>query len=330
MSSPLRGVESTKLIAEGGNGSVYKVAYRDGASGILKIPKGSKKDNLMYEYLVGSKLNHYRHVFPQFIETKHVFYYDRGLGDPPDLRLLRNLTPHDPAQGCRTAGHQALLIKEVNGPSLRTMLRDERFLEEDLFGVLFQIYFTLHRLKHEFTHYDLHAENVLLDNPVGGKPMLFRYTTFNPPIEFACHYVAKIIDYGRAFVTGVDLSGLSSPSCNTPECAPEGRECGYKFYHINEFQDFSKANVSQDLRLLVGLPGMWADFSRKVRFGYHVPEKKIRFTTEEHVKGQWPQKIVNVSDAFRALCMLLPPKTKEKIYAVFEISGRDEYKFNPV
>jgi len=322
---PLRGVGATKLISEGGNGSVFKVTFQDGESGILKIPKGSSKDNLMYEYLAGMKLNTLRHVFPQFIETKHVFYYDKSLGHPPDLTRLRDLAPHIPSQGCRTAGHQALLIKEVHGPSLKSKLRDPQFLAEDLAGVLFQIYYTLDTLKHKFTHYDLHAANVLLDNPAGGKPMLFRYTAFHPPVEFVCRFVPKIIDYGRAFVQGIDLSGLASPSCNTPECAPEGRHCGFTYYH-HEFQDVTKANVSQDLRLLVGLSGPWADLSRMIQFGFHVPEKKVKFTTEEQPVGQWPHRIVNVTDALAAVRARLPSK-KNGFAAVFEINGSTEYTY---
>ena len=326
--SPLRGVGSTKLLSEGGNGAVFKVTFQDGESGILKIPKGVSKDNLMYEYLAGMKLNHLRHIFPQFIETKHVFYYNDSIGHPPDLARLRNLTPHNPSQGCRTAGHQALLIKEVNGPSLKSKLSDPGFLANDLAGVLFQIYYTLDTLKHEFTHYDLHASNVLLDNPAGGKPMLFRYTAFQPPIEFTCRYVAKIIDYGRAFVKGIDLSELASPSCNTSECAPEGRHCGFTYYH-HEFQDVTKPNVSQDLRLLVGLPGPWASLSQKTRFGYHVPERKVRFTTEEQPVGQWPLRIVNVTDALAAVRARLPQK-KMDYAAIFDINGKTEYSYKPM
>jgi serine/threonine protein kinase len=324
MSSPLRGVASTKLLSSGGNGAVYKATFSDGATGILKIPKGVSKDNLMYEYLAGSKLNQLRHIFPQFIETKHIFYYEQSLGNPPDLHRLRNLSPHTPSEGCRTAGHQALLIKEVNGPSLKSKLRDEHFLVNDLAAVLFQIYYTLDALKHDFTHFDLHSENVLLDNPVG-KPMLFRYIAFNPPIEFISNFMPKIIDYGRAFVKGIDLSGLSSPSCNTTECAPEGRHCGFTYYH-HEFQDVTKPNVSQDLRLLVNLPGKWAEFSKHVRFGYNVPPHKVRFTTQEQKVGEWPKRIVNVTDALSALKHLVS-LTKKPYGAIVEISGNGEYKF---
>ena len=297
----IRIAPSAKLISEGGNGSVYKIAFGDGQTGILKIPKGISKDNLMYEYMAGIKLNELRHVFPQFIETKHVYHFNESLGTPPNLNRLLDLSPHDPAHGCMTAGHQALLIKEVSGPSLKSKLTDAEFVKNDLAGVLYQIYYTLDALKHEFTHFDLHARNVLLDNRANGRPMLFRY----PGVEFVCRYVPKIIDYGRAFVKGVDLSGLNSPSCNTPECAPNGKHCGFTYYH-HEFQDITKPNVSQDLRLLVNLPGPFSSLSRMVRFGYHVPDRKKKFTTEEQFVGQWPRGIVNVTDALAAIKQKLP------------------------
>jgi serine/threonine protein kinase len=326
--SPLQGVESIKLISQGGNGSIYKVKFNNGQRGILKIPKGVSKDNLMYEYLAGMKLNHLRFIFPQFIETKNVFYYDDSLGHPPDLELLKTLAPHDPQHGCRTAGHQALLLKEVNGPTLKSMMKDAHFLKHDLAGVLFQIYYALHKLKYSFTHFDLHRENVLLSNPLKrgdvNPPLLFRYTEFNPPIEFVCHYLPKMIDYGRAFVKGIDLSGLTTPSCNTPECKPQGRHCGFTYYH-HQYQDITKPNVSQDLRLITSLPGSWAEMSRKVQFGYNVPEFKKRFTTQEMRVGQWPHRIVNVTDALKELMKKV--KEQGRSEAFFEISGDKEYKY---
>ena len=168
--------------------------------------------------------------------------------------------------------------------------------------MLYQTYYTLDALKHEFTHFDLHPSNVLLENYANGRPMLFKYPG---GVEFVCRYVPKIIDYGRAFVKGVDLSGLNSPSCNTTECAPNGKHCGFTYYH-HEFQDITKPNVSQDLRLLVNLPGPFSSLSKMVRFGFHVPDRKKKFTTEEQVVGQWPLGIVNVTDALAAIKQKLP------------------------
>jgi len=315
----------TARIAEGANGNAYKVMFADGSTGVLKVQKGAGKDNLMYEFLVGEKLNVLRFRFPQFIETKDIYYYhDSKLSE---LRELEVLEPHSLDRGCRTAGRQALLIKHVNGATLKSFMSDPEFLKNELVGVLFQIYYTLYKLQHVFTHYDLHKSNVLLDTPTNGKPILFRYTEFTPPVEFTCRFVPKIIDYGRAYMEGVDFSKLWGLACNTAACAPQGRKCGFNYYN-SEYQNYTRPNVSQDLRLLVGLPDPFAWLSGMVVYGNNVPEKKVRYTTQEIVTPQYPVSIVNVDDAFHALYDLVLEQNLREHTAVITISGSDPYTAN--
>jgi len=312
----------TSRIAEGANGTAYKVEFADGTLGVLKVQKGAMKDNLMYEYLVGEKLNALRFFFPQFIETRDIYFFSQA--HLRTLTELKALEPHKLEKGCRTAGHQALLLKHVNGASLKSYMGDTTFLKRELPGVLFQIYYTLLKLKDEFTHYDLHKSNVILDAPSNGKPILFRYTEFTPPIEFTCRYVPKIIDYGRAYINGIDFSGLNMPECNKPVCAPHGKRCGFNYYN-SEYQNYRLPNISQDLRLLTGLPEPYAWLSEMVLFGHGVPPEKIRYTTLQMKTPEYPSRIVNLDDAFQMLQSLVEQEPLRRHTAVVTISGDQPY-----
>jgi hypothetical protein len=74
--------------------------------------------------------------------------------------------------------------------------------------ILYQIYAPLAMLSDEFTHYDLHADNVILYQ-VGGETQLVgepqQYITMNyhypngDVVTFNTYAIAKIIDYGRSY-----------------------------------------------------------------------------------------------------------------------------------
>ena len=321
-------VLSTKKISEGGNGATFKIKFRDGDTGVLKVQKGSGKDNLMYEYIAGLKINLLRDTFPHFVETKNI-YYSQG---PITINTLMELQPHNVRNGCMTAGHQALLLKEVHGITLNEHLHDPKFIKNDLAGVLFQIYFMLNVLQNEFTHYDLHSANVLLDPVANGQPILLRYTAFNPPIEFTCKYVPRVIDYGRCFIRGIDLSGLNASECNNPMCGIEGKKCGFVYIH-HAYQDASKRNVSQDLRLIKKLPAPLDKISSIVQFGpnvplekrtYEIPPEKQKYATQEQTVSLYPKAIVNVTDAMHAF--LAYPKPRSRRYAMkLELDGISPY-----
>ena len=67
--------------------------------------------------------------------------------------------------------------------------------------ILFQVYFPLAQLKDNFTHYDLHTENVLLYIPNDKKYIEYHYYDISGGdiTTFKSKYMVKIIDYGRCF-----------------------------------------------------------------------------------------------------------------------------------
>ena len=158
---------------------------------VLKSSKHTNSDNLLYEYVVGKFLNdRLSKTCPFFVYT-HALY----MCENPHVRDTMELSIRVPCEFIKdnltllcyesdtTSVLQqsyddplslSLLIEGVsNGINLSAMLQDDIFYRTDLVPVLLQIYSTLHKYKDEFTHYDLHAGNVLL---TGIHDSYFEYT----------------------------------------------------------------------------------------------------------------------------------------------------------
>jgi hypothetical protein len=78
----------------------------------------------------------------------------------------------------------------------------------DLVTLLYQIYFVLNILKHNYTHYDLHSENVGLYKLYdGNKYIIMHYHKIDGIIiSFKTENIAKIIDYGRNYFSTTTIS----------------------------------------------------------------------------------------------------------------------------
>jgi hypothetical protein len=150
------------------------------------------------------------------------------------------------------------------------------FTEHDLLSILLQIYIPLMILKDEFTHYDLHTNNIVLQPAVNVNGS--RYKTFSYAHDaingsrtttFRSKYTAKIIDYGRSFFQDPSNPKLGSryvykkvcevQTCNTQQTGICGTRIGFnwlanpngKFTANNDyFINSSRSNISHDLRLM--------------------------------------------------------------------------------
>jgi hypothetical protein len=131
-------------------------------------------------------------------------------------------------------------------------------------------------LKDEFTHYDLHTNNIVLQPAVNVNGS--RYKTFSYAHDaingsrtttFRSKYTAKIIDYGRSFFQDPSNPKLGSryvykkvcevQTCNTQQTGICGTRIGFnwlanpngKFTANNDyFINSSRSNISHDLRLM--------------------------------------------------------------------------------
>ena len=134
-------------------------------------------------------------------------------------------------------------------------------IKYDLYNLFYQLYFGLCLLGKNYTHYDLHADNVFLYKPFDGNQcILMRYHRDGNIFEFKSEYIVKIIDYGRNYFNNGTTNTkeiVENYICPSPECNPNcGEDVGYEyikgstndpnydFYWINPVEP----NMSHDLR----------------------------------------------------------------------------------
>ena len=341
------------------NGFVNEITYENNgyvANSILKSSANKNADNLMFEYLVGQYINKKSRVFPCFIETYGWFLYEnpntwntmKQKKTITDTSILKTLeiqpaqirSPSSMEIACTNSKYICILIQHVKeAMSLKSMLANTDFVNNDLLYVLYQIYMPLATLANHFNHYDLHRENVLIYQPIKGKYIQYRYVLDNGAVvEFKSPYIAKLIDYGRSFFKDEESTNpLTNSSfsiyetiCKIKKC---GKNCGDKvgfgnvvpedfpgsFYYISS----SKRNMSHDLRLLHELKNfnnIKNPVTNKVAYGVGVKTRSEKhFGTIENVNSGLPKKIVNVMDAHDALKkeILLKKhrKNNEELYA---------------
>jgi hypothetical protein len=317
------------------NGFVNQITYeREGykAYTILKSSVNKVSDNLLYEYLVGQYINKMTMIFPCFLETYGIYKYNTEqdwtyVKDNTNITtniFKDNLTylPNPTiAEGCADAQYLAILIQNLS--NAKTMFQimnnpSEIYFKYDLLNVLYQIYFPLSVLGSNFTHYDLHANNILLYEPVKNKYIQYYYHPIdieNTPItSFKCRYIVKIIDYGRCYFKDetTDSMKIYNEVCNTPECG--GTACGVdngfkvllpeqyqgNFYYISSQQP----NISHDMRILNTIKHTNYPLYPEVKEMLNDLNYETKYGTKE-ITDYNPNVINNVHDVLDALDQII-------------------------
>jgi len=243
----------TKTIGEvSGNGFVKQIRYQREkyeAYAVLKSAKNVISDNLAYEYLVGKYLNDKSKRFPVFLETYGLFTYKDSIERQKHLTkhsLTSQLTPLDPndiRNVCFKTSTECILIQHLkNVKTLHKMKLSLSFFIFESPYIFYHIYFALHHLRKEYTHYDLHTSNVLLFEPVKGKYLEYHYHLPNETIVFHSKYIVKIIDYGRGFFPGAPE--YYEKLMAVPECKKGN-------YLIEAFAYLRKERTSDDIKYFV-------------------------------------------------------------------------------
>jgi hypothetical protein len=339
---------ATRIGAVSANGFVKLVRYsREGynSSAILKSSVSSNSDNLYYEYLVGRFLNQFVPIFPCFLETYGAFLYDslanwefckNNVETPKSV--YEKLVPLKPSShhnmldvSCRFSEYLAVLIQSIpDAVSLKSKFVGRRyqivdFINNELPGLLFQVYMPLAILNKVFTHYDLHQDNVLLHpleiHPRGERDYVqYHYITQRGVISFKSHYIVKIIDYGRSYfkyrdaddspIGMIDSKVVYDHVCHEPDCPRCGRLAGYYYlkpgFNTNTYISGSLNNSSHDLRLLNRIKPQVesAGFSAGRDDIYGRLFSKLKYDKEYGTKQRqngYPAHINTVVDAFNAL-----------------------------
>ena len=275
----------------GVNGTLNRFTYKNNGYtfyAIFKSAKFSYSDNLYYEFFVGKYfINKLNLKYPCFIETYHIYYnFHHNHYDADNKKYtikIENLDDliqySDPVPDiiyCLKSKYLAILVQDIpDAQTLRSYILNHFIqesshfiitdnllnqIQENIFAVslvqiLFQIYCPLSQLENQFTHYDLHTDNILLYELNKGEFITMRYIyADNTIVEFDTSFIAKIIDYGRCFFDNGSKSTvnfiqdkLSHINCNQP--------INQGFNHITKgnssyYLNPRIKNNSHDLRLL--------------------------------------------------------------------------------
>ena len=342
LSEPAKGIGAVSA-----NGFVKELTYVNQgyvANAVLKSSAYQNADNLLYEALVGFFVNKLAIRFPSFVETYGLYKYNNdGLAyhecktkkTVPAKVLEAGLTKYADEskdigkqkvfQSCFDPISMAVLIQHLkSAKTLEEMCNANRtFIRNDLLYVLFQIYMTLANTSNIFTHYDLHASNVLVYEPVAGSHIEYHYHIGGEEITFNSPYIAKIIDYGRSYYRELGNDSIVGNSKNfydkllCKECKPKcGASSGFGWFEYKKgtikrssYISSQVPNPSHDLRLLniLNVEGIRIRFPRlgnilkKVVYGVGVAKANQQFGTEPNNASGLPSKINNVTDAFEAL-----------------------------
>ncbi len=277
------------------NGFVKSIKYeRKGytADAVLKSSTKASADNLAYEFAVGCYLNKMGNLYPCFVQTYGLYYYkDEASWEHAkntqkiqtnilrdSLKLYKKLGTYNSDivevinDGvCEASKHCAILIQHLKlvstiGDVFKHGTKSDinHFILTDLLHVLYQVYMPMAMMVDNFTHYDLHHNNVMLYEPLQGTYIHYHYHIDGEIVSFKSNYMAKIIDYGRAFYKDPDNPKDSSTAvlravCKVPDCNDGKEVCGDRSgfrYLTNDsepathYMSSSVKNPSSDLRLI--------------------------------------------------------------------------------
>ena len=341
-----------KIGATSANGFLYELAYmRQGykAYAILKSTMAYDNDNLMYEYFVGNAVNTFAKQVPCFVETYGLFEYPDNKAwlkiknvTPDKEDILKNQLVLQAAPtfsnldaGCSKSKYQCILIQHLKDSlDLGTWLRQNKndFANNELMSIFYILYFSLRLLVGQFTHYDLHAGNVLLYRPSETGYINYVFHENKRVVKFKCRFIPKIIDYGRSFysLSAADNSDkLYQKLCTLPQCEPKcGDNVGFNWLNSKHYDIKSRQNhVSHDLRLLdafkpdIKRAAYKASVDIKDFFNKVVYDNA--YGTDELINSGLPNKINNVYDAFRALSNIVSAEQPALSDGVFSLPQYD-------
>lgn len=351
--------ETKQIGKASNNGVIYRLKYQlkdYNAYTIIKNALDEQADNLYYEAVVGWYINTKMRYYPCFVET-YDLYKNNNDRDPKTNLIndfnLNKLTALFPES---TTELKPKTFKEVDTDFYKKITEAKKLIETckesdtislniqyldnvttlfdillieipqrkpkyvyDMYTYLYQVYAPLGMLSDEFTHYDLHVNNVLIYkiDPNKYTKMIYHYPD-NTTVEFNTVGIAKIIDYGRCyfkyndainsknFIDTLEKNMNSSPKNSTKPNNPD--ECGYVSFS-QEFQkyyiDSRTHNKSHDLRLISNVNHIYKQYINQVLFNI---EYKEQYGTPEVSENRYTKKgdrIHNVNEMHEELRQML-------------------------
>jgi hypothetical protein len=311
------------------NGFIYAINYKHrgySANAILKSSASPSADNLMYEYIVGKRINELFYTkFPIFVETYDYYYkypteavwksFKTGMYGGKLKGALIPYTNVNYKMSCTHTKHLCILIQNINkAPTLNKMCESIVYIRNELINTLYQIYFSLSAIRNVFTHYDLHASNVLVYTPDPTKYIQYHFHLITGEIvTFKSQHLIKIIDYGRSYAKDASEE-VHEKVCAENKCDPN---CGFSYgYWMSKNTSYFikswKCNNSHDLKLLNIIKGDLAHIPKPANSIESLIHKKLQtviysemYGTAEIKQTRQPLRIANVSDAEMSLRTLI-------------------------
>lgn len=192
-----------------GNPSVQGYAFKSNwdtskDTFIIKAPRNSNNTNLLHELIIGLNMNRMRKYSPNGV------YCFGGFGCSPPILNNNNVIGW-----CNTEKNPVeYIIYENISPSVNMKTYCKNCTFEQWLDKYLQILFFLSASNKvmNFTHYDLHYENVLIRNTNNGKHFYIPYDVNDKFLYLKTEAVAVIIDYGFSYIKVQNLdSGVANP-----------------------------------------------------------------------------------------------------------------------
>jgi hypothetical protein len=197
--------------------------YTNNFSTVLKTSLEKEADNNYYEYVVGNCINRFKQYYPNFVYTFNYMNFEKSFRDifikADEFNNLKNFidntktklinvnelqTSSNIGEGCLNNDKASVLIEYIpNSLSFDDIARKTKFtnnLNNEIFNILFQVYGTLFALRKNYTHYDLHLQNVMFFEVPNNKKMQIIYNLNGTIFKIYTYFIPVIIDYGRSYV----------------------------------------------------------------------------------------------------------------------------------
>lgn len=165
---------------------------------IVKAPRNPKSEDLIHEYFVGVfGLNKLRSYVPNFAYVFGGFACSPPIIDPETKKVV--------AWCNNNKANVNYILYENIAPAVSFDTYVETCTPTQFLEMYLQILYALHiaEKKIQFTHYDLHGENVLIRD-IGKSNFLIKYETENGLEYLLTDRVATIIDFGMAHIVHED------------------------------------------------------------------------------------------------------------------------------
>jgi len=235
---------------------------------------------------------------------------------------------------CQQSKYAAILIEHLKDVTsinhhIKAVPQLSNFIGSKLLYILYQVYMPLSILADNFTHYDLHMDNVLLYKPVANKHIEYHYHVDSGIINFKSEYIVKLIDYGRSYYnqqqSNTNPIDIYNKLCTERSCDPNcGENVGLAWLEPvlskdGFFISSSLPNPSHDLRLINEIKNNilfnvrnymhtkpLIDVINSTKYGVGITDPREKtYGSQPNINVGFPLAINNVRDAEMALANII-------------------------